>query len=143
MPTMNQGRLELSAPRPGRVPRVDGIPNTVHSWVPTGRPIRPARYRLKVSQERLHAARRARRGSRWPRLSVAWRSSDNGTTVASGGMSASGRIRGSAASACSPTNGLEIKLNPHQPILVREINIIHTTPNHHHHKPIQPKHFSS
>ena len=42
-----------------------------------------------------------------------------------------------------PANGLETKLYPHQSILIREINIIHTTPNHHNHKPIQPKYFSS
>ena len=40
-------------------------------------------------------------------------------------------------------NGLKTKLNPHQSIFIREINITHTTPNHYHHKPIQPKHFSS
>ena len=39
----------------------------------------------------------------------------------------------------SPANGLETKLNSHQYILIREINITYTTPNHHHHKPIQPK----
>jgi len=42
----------------------------------------------------------------------------------------------------SRVNGLEIKLYPHQSILIRKINITHTTPNHHH-KPIQFKYFSS
>jgi len=45
-------------------------------------------------------------------------------------------IEGYAATAISPANGLEIKLYPHQSILIREINITHTTPNHHHHKSI-------
>ena len=39
------------------------------------------------------------------------------------------------------TNGLKTKLYPLQSILIREINITHTTPNHHYHKPIQSKHF--
>ena len=42
-----------------------------------------------------------------------------------------------------PANGLETKLYPHQSILIRKINITHTTPNHHHHKLIQLKYFSS
>ena len=42
-----------------------------------------------------------------------------------------------------PANGHKTKPYPHQSILIRETNIIHTTPNHHYHKPIQSKHFSS
>jgi len=46
------------------------------------------------------------------------------------------KIEGYAATAISPANGLKTKLYSHQSILIREINITHTTPNHHHHKSI-------
>ena len=58
-------------------------------------------------------------------------------------VSALGEASSCTVTVGSPANGLEIKLNPHQPILIREINITHTALNHHHYKSIQSKHFSS
>ena len=42
-----------------------------------------------------------------------------------------------------PANGLKIKLYSYHSILIREIIWLHSTPNYHHHTPIQPKHSSS